>query len=345
MADVELRPEKTTSPDSTAPGLRVVVASAALLVVYSYLGALWLNRHGYSPTTLVAIRDWLNKPTGIGEDFGVLGIALLLIVAGFRFAQGIPLRRVLAVAAPVLVVAVTAGAAVLLLGGEPYSAPQHASVTPLGYVSNLFLVDRIAGQPALVALTWPLAVAALNALLAVATTRLAPLGGVVVRLVVLGGLVLFGASGPAPLHQLGLLAGFVPLCVLGDVLLRVRSQRMHALTGAALGAAAFAILILTEHGYDEWHGFWYPVTALYALLIVMLAVPSGKVAGETAIVRWLASRALWLIAAAGVAGWSVLGLVYHRVPLPLSMAAALFVTAAFAEAGYRFVQRPLGGAR
>lgn len=344
MADVDLHPAKTTAPDRTAPGLRVVVAIAALLVVYSYLGALWLNRHGYSPPALVAIRDWLNKPTGIGEDFGVLGIALLLIVAGFRLAQGIPLRRVLVVVAPVLVIAVTASAAVLLLGGEPYSAPQRASVTPLAYLTNLLLVDRIAGQPALVALTWPLAVAALATLLALATERLPPLAGIFVRLVALAALVLFSANGPAPLHQLGVLAGFAPLCVLGDVLLHVRSKGMHPLAGAALGAIAFAVLVLTEHHYDEWHGFWYPVTALYALLIVMLALPSGRVAGETAIVRWLASRALWLIAAASVAGWPVLGLGYREVPLPLSLA-ALIVTAAFAEAGYRWVQRPLGGAR
>lgn len=340
MADLDTRPDVRT-----LPGLRVVVALATVLVLYSYACALWLNRHGYSPATLVAIRDWLNKPTGIGEDFGVLGIALLLLVAGFRLAQGVPLRRVLVATVPVLVVAVTASTVVLLLGGEPYSGPQGAHVTPLAYVTNLVLLDRVAGQPALVALTWPLAVAALASILCLATRRLPPWAGLVVQLVVLGDLALFGASGAAPLHQLGLLAGFTPLFVLGEVLWHVRSQRLHALAGAALGAVAFGVLVLTEQHYDEWHGRWYPVTALYALLIVLLAAPSGQVAGETAVVRWLASRALWLIASGAVLGWTVLGLGYRHLPLPLSAVAALVATAAFAEAGHRFVQRPLRGAR
>jgi peptidoglycan/LPS O-acetylase OafA/YrhL len=340
MADLATRPVTRT-----LPGLRVVVALAAVLVLYSYLGALWLNRHGYSPATLVAIRDWLNKPSGIGEDFGVLGIAMLLLVAGFRVAQAVPVRRILVTVLPVLVVAVTTSAAVLLLGGDPYSSPQRADVTPLSYLTNLVLVDRIAGQPALVALTWPLAAAALATALTLATRRLPAWAGLVVQLVVLGDLALFGASGPAPMHQLGLLAGFAPLFVLGGVLWHVRSRRLHALAGAALGAVAFGVLVLTEQHYDEWHGRWYPVTALYALLIVMLAAPSGQVLGETAVVRWLASRALWLIASAAVAGWTVLGLGYQHLLLPLSAVAALVVTTAFAEAGYRFVQRPLRGAR
>ncbi|GAB2991316.1 hypothetical protein LWP59_06480 [Amycolatopsis acidiphila] len=342
MADLDTR---TGNRTATLPGLRVVVAIAALLVLYSYLGALWLNRHGYSPASLVAVRDWLDKPTGIGEDFGVLGIAMLLLVAGFRVAQGIPVRRMLVTVVPVLVLAVTASAGALLLGADPYSSPQHAQVTPLAYLSNLFLVDRITGHPALVALSWPLAVAALSALLILATRRLPPWAGVVVQLVVLGDLVLFGASGPAPLHQLGLLAGFTPLCLLGEVLWHVRSGRVHGLVGGALGAVAFGVLVVTEQNYDEWHGRWYPVTALYALLIVLLAAPSGRVAGETAVVRWLASRALWLIASGAVVGWTVLGLGYQHLPLPLSAVAALLATVALAEAGYRFVQRPLGGDR
>lgn len=334
----------TSSGRRTLPGLRVVTASAALLVLYSYLGALWLNRHGYSPALLVAIRDWLAKPAGIGEDFGVLGVAMLLLVAGFRVAQGVPLRRMLVTTLPVLAVTVTSATAVLALGGEPYSGP-GAQATPSALLAGLVLVDRITGQPALDALTWPLAVAALATLLTVATRRLPAWIGVGVQLVVLGDLALFGAGGPAPLHQLGLLAGFAPLFVLGEVAWYARSGRMHPLTGAALGAAAFGVLVLTEQNYDEWHGFWYPVTALYATLIVLLAAPGGQVLGETAVVRWLATRALWLVAAGSVAGWTVLGLGYRRLPLPLSLLAALIVTAALAEAGYRFVQRPLRGAR
>ncbi|WP_160148703.1 hypothetical protein [Amycolatopsis alkalitolerans] len=298
------------------PGLRVASAIAVVLVLYSYLGALWLNRHGYSPATLVAIRDWLNKPSGISQDFGVLGVAVLLLVAGFRVAQGIPVRRMLVVTVPVLVVAVLVGGAARLLGGEPYAG-----------------------------LLWPLAVAALGTLLALATRRLHPVAGTAVQLVVIGDLVLFGADGPAALHEAGLLAGFSTLFVLGEVIGYVRAHRLPALAGGALGAIAFGVLIMTDHGYAEWHGYWYPVTALYAVLIGLLSAPSGQVAGETALVRWLASRALWLIGAACAAGWTVLGLGYQRIPLPVSLVLAVLVTGALAEAGYRFVQRPLGDAR
>ncbi|WP_020664678.1 hypothetical protein [Amycolatopsis benzoatilytica] len=294
------------------PGLRVVVALSSVLVLYSYLGALWLNRHGYSPATLVAIRDWISKPSGISQDFGVLGVSMLLMAAGFLVAQGTPVRRLLNGTVPALAVAAALGAAAHLLGGEPF----------LG-------------------LGWPVVVVVPATVLALATRRLPAAAGLALQLAVSGVLVLVGTNAP----EAGQLAGFAPLFVLGQMLWQVRAARLSPWAGGLVSVGAFVIMLLTEHRYAEWYGYWYPVTALFALLIVMLALPSGQVAGETALVRWLSSRAVWLIGAGCALGWTVLGLGYQRLPLVVSMAAAVLVTGLAAEAGHRFVERPLGGAR
>jgi hypothetical protein len=309
MAELDILRERTDTT-TVPPGLRVVVAGAGVLVVYSYF-VLWLNRHGYSPGGLVLIRDWVDKPTGIGDDFGVLGLALLLLVAGFRAAQGISARWLL-----LLVPAV---------------------------VACVLLTDRLAGNPALTALIWASGVAALGVLLAVAGRALPPVISIPARLVLLGVLVLAGISGP--LHHLGLLAGFAPVVVLGDVLAQVRAKRLHGVVAGAFGVLAFGVLSLTDQRYAEWHGTWYPVTVLYAGLIALLALPYGQVPAGTAVVRWLASRALWLIGTAVLAGWAVLDALDQHLPVTAALVVALVATVVLAEVGHRFVQRPLGGDR
>jgi len=306
----------TEQTSHAKPGLRVIVALSAVLVLYSYVGALWLNRHGYSPASLVTIRDWVNKPSGISDDFGVLGVSLLLMTAGFVVARGTPLRRMLTATLPALAVTAVVTAVAQLLGGEPF----------LG-------------------LGWPVAIAVPATALAFATRRLPPVAGLSIHLAVSGTLMFVGLHAPALLHEAGLLAGFAQLFVLGEMLWYVRAERLKPWAGSLVAVAAFAILLLTEHRYAEWYGFWYPVTALFALLLFLLALPSGQIAGESALVRWLSSRAIWLIGAGCALGWTILGLSHEHLPLVVSGAAAVLATGLAAEAGHRYVERPLAGAR
>lgn len=67
-------------PSATrVPGTAVLPAVAVLLVVYGYGYAL---PSGTSPV-LRTVRQWANVPLGIGDDFGFLGIAILLVLAGY----------------------------------------------------------------------------------------------------------------------------------------------------------------------------------------------------------------------------------------------------------------------
>lgn len=62
--------------------LRLLTGGAVLLVAYSYLYALPTGHSGF----LHVVRLWGNVPLGIGDDFGVFGLFVLLVVAGYLLA-------------------------------------------------------------------------------------------------------------------------------------------------------------------------------------------------------------------------------------------------------------------
>lgn len=357
MADLRspwIRAERFVGPGGpdVPPGLRLVVAASVCLVLYSYLAALWADRHGPSPRAVMLVRAWLNKPAGIGEDFGVLGLAMLLMVAGYLLAQaGIGtitalLARPVLLVMPAVLVCVTASALVLDAGGEPLTDPADTSATPGGWLAGVLLIDRILGQPALLPLAWPVTVAAMFFVLLLASLGMLPrrpMLAVAGQVVEAGAIVVLGAQvSGGPLRELGLLAGFVPMAILGELIWLVRAGRIAAWPAGGLGVGAGAVMVTTHLLYAEWDAWWYPVTGLYALLIVLVALPSGAVLGRTLVVRWLASRAIWLVLTCGVIGYGLLGALEDRMPVRLALVLAILATGVAVEAGYRWVQVPLG---
>ncbi|MFL6119766.1 hypothetical protein [Actinophytocola sp.] len=77
-------------------------AGAALLGAYGYVLGLWLARHGLNPEPVATVREWVNRPLGLGEDFGPLAVMLLLAATGYAIGGRRPVRLVLT-AVPALV--------------------------------------------------------------------------------------------------------------------------------------------------------------------------------------------------------------------------------------------------
>ncbi|GGS18578.1 hypothetical protein [Actinokineospora fastidiosa] len=288
------------------PGLVLAAALAVPFVLYSYLGGLWLNQHGYSPRVLVAVREWVNRPLGVGEDFGVLALCVLLLVAGYAgAADRSPVRAAWSVGLPAVV---AVGAAAL-------------------------------GAPALV---WPFAVVAVHAVLLLVTTplRARPLIAVVVQLVVVaGGAVLVGAHDQEVVDKLA----FAVLPIMGQALWLVRVKALTALTGGTLVVAGWALIAAVESRHPAWEGQWFPITVCYAVLVVLVALPSGELLGRHAFVRAVTARAAWIVALIGPVGLTVQDLLYPATPWLLIVLAGAAATAASAEILYR-LPRP-GGAR
>ncbi|MER5261305.1 hypothetical protein ABTZ99_04365 [Actinosynnema sp. NPDC002837] len=308
---------------TTLPGVRVVTATAVCLIAYSYLFGLWPNRHGHDSELVVVIRSWVNQPTGIGEDFGFLGIALLLMAAGYAVA-GVDrwsvavrlLRRVV----PAVVGAVLVGALLSLVGAEP-------------------LTDA--------AVTTPVAAVALAGLLVLVlrpVERGAPWLAVPVQLEITCVLVMAGgwaarAGGPDVLRLLGLVGGLLPLTALGQVAWQVRAGRLSAARGVGLGLLAVVVLALADRMAPDLAGYWHPLGGVLALLLFLIALPRGAALASTRPVRWLSSRAVPLYVSVPVVGYAVTGVLANGVPVLLALLLGTVCAGGAAEALHRGLEK------
>ncbi|WP_158850549.1 hypothetical protein [Saccharothrix deserti] len=308
---------------TTLPGVRVVTAAAVCLLAYSYLFGLWPSRHGYPADAIVAVRSWVNQPTGLGEDFGFLGTALLLMAAGHAIAgvdRWSVAARLLRRVVPAVVCAVAVGALLLLAGAEP-------------------LTDA--------AVTTPVAAVVLAVLLVVGLRpleRSAPWVAVLVQLEIICVLVMVGgwatdAGGPDVLRLLGLVAGLGPLIALGQVAWLVRAGRLTAAHGVGLGFVAVALLVVADRMAPELAGYWHPLGGVLALLVFLIALPRGAAIAATRPVRWLSSRAVPLYVFIPVVGYAVTGVLAQGVPLVLALLVGTLCAGAAAEGLHRGLEK------
>jgi hypothetical protein len=74
-------------------------AGAAVLGAYGYVLGLWLARRDLNPQPVATVREWVNRPLGLGEDFGPLAIMLLLAATGYAVG-GLRARRLVLAGVP-----------------------------------------------------------------------------------------------------------------------------------------------------------------------------------------------------------------------------------------------------
>lgn len=247
-------------------------ASAAVLGLYAYLVAVWFDT--------ATIREWVNRPLGLGEDFGPLAIMLLLVCTGYvAAATGFQPRKLAWTSLPLLVAGVLAAVADRA-GWMPGGAP----LVPLAWITGLQLVAWLV---ALDQRLWP-----------------ATLG----LLAAIGLVCLFAADLPL----LGRPLAFLPLVLVGHVTWRVLNRTVPVWAGALLGAACFAAIMAVDRNFPGLARWWYPVAATYAVLLFGVAARPGTTAEAIAghpVTRGLGAAAEWLLLVGPIVGVAVLGLV------------------------------------
>lgn len=288
----------TTPRTSTTPAVALLQAGAAVLVVYAYL----VGQH----FDLAFVRVALNRPLGLGEDFGPLALLVLLATTGYSTVlDRTPLRTQLVRTYLPAGVAVLLGAVAITFGASIWTAPDSSDTSFLAVLGNLSLVSHlVTGEQLLVPLGWVV----LLQLVGVVTAEPVRRFGVVVpiaQIVVVTLVVAF-----APDSRAALVLVFYPLVVVGQ-LVAMHRHRVIPTWIAAGTAAVCAIPVLglnsTNQAFAEW---WYPVASLVAALLLAVAVTYG---GETAhrlaapvAVRWLADHASWVVVLVGVVGYPLL---------------------------------------
>jgi hypothetical protein len=297
------------------------VASAAgvLLVAYSYLAALWPSRHSSTPEVVTVIRAWVNRPTGLGEDFGHLGTALLLLICGFAVTGAVWTGRraqLARVGLIPLVVAVLLGALVRAVGADVLT--DVVVVAPVAAVGCFGLLT-----PALLPLL-----------------RNHPTSAVLVPLVAAEVAAMLGgwATGSVVARVAVSAAALVPLLVVGQVSWLVRVGRLRNAAGLVIGLLCLASTVCADLLVPEDIEFWRPLGGVVATVLFLIALPRGGSFAAARPVRWLADRAWPLVLAVPVIGFPVLDLLAD-LPFALALPLALAAVGVTAEALQRTTGR------
>jgi hypothetical protein len=329
--------DMTTAVDTRRTvAITLLRAGAAVLICYGFLVGLWAAEHGANPWWLANMREWVNRPLRLGEDFGPLGLMLLVLCAGYA-ADG-RITRLVRLYLPVL--AATLLAVVLVpLGAEVWTTPDDASVRPSNVVANLTLLSHVVDDKTLlVPLAWVAGVLAVAVLAAVGERGIA---GWLVPAGVLAAVVVLCLVARAD-GRLAIPLTYVPLAVFG-LAARRAGTAFPRWVGLVLMVAAFGALLGVDQAFPDGAGNWYPVAAGYAVLLFLTAVlVAGPVADATSrlvAVRWLDERVEWLVPLTGVVGFPVLGLLAGPVGFTAAAVVALAATGLVADLGYRLTRR------
>lgn len=339
-----LAPPQLTRPEN--PALVLTCASSAVLVSYGYLVGLWTDQHDSSLWPLDLLRTWIARPFGLGEDFGPLGVLLLLAASGYALASGARAGRVLV---PFLLATLIA---FVLAPHGAWVSGVDGGAQPGDLLGNLtFLSHVVTGVPLLVPVAWTV----LLVLLAWGATWL--VGriperhrwiGYLAQLVVALDLVVLADVLPS-LERAATLAAFFPLVVVGQLVHATRNRVLPGWAGVGLAVVAYAVVALADQLLPTMAGWWYPVAATYAgLLFAVAALFAGRTAARIAAVpavRWTAERSWWLLLFVGPVGHPLLSAFADLLPLGLAVLLALVGTAVVIEVPHRLTEFALVQAR
>ncbi|MQA11520.1 MAG: hypothetical protein GEU98_23810 [Pseudonocardiaceae bacterium] len=326
-------------PVAAEPAVTLLRAAAAVLVVYGYLVGLWVDRQDAYLGLVDVLRRWVNRPFGLGEDFGPFGVMLLLAACGYVSGRG-AWGRLARLYVPVVLVTATAGA-LLTAGARVWTEPATSTVNVPRLLGNVSLVSHLLPDAAvLVPLAWVVLLAMCGALASAAAARLRP-GWVLPagQLAVVAALVVLG-SWRHELRELAGHASFYPMVVAGQLVYLARSRAVPVWLAGLLGTLCWALVAVAEPLLPELTGWWYPVAAAYAGLLLTVAVlTQGRVAAAFAaspVVRWASDRVWWLVLLPGAVGWPVVAVV--DLPVGVGILLAVLGTVLAAELGYWLVR-------
>ncbi|MDO9397915.1 MAG: acyltransferase family protein, partial [Herbiconiux sp.] len=258
---------------------------AALLVVWAHLVGYFLEASGRSWLPFSAVDRFVEAPLAIVESFGWFGVALFFFISGFVITHAASretgrefiVKRLLRIYPP-LVVAVLLALALSGLNDTVAVRGDGGALTGWDVAANLTLVNYVVSPRAVIlVVAWTLAVEMTFYLIMWAARGLIARRALLLSPVVLAVVVLVLVT--SPVHEsirFGLITvGMVPLLVIGQLCYLVAMQRVGLRFGVVGAFAAWLVWILSmERIYPDnlVPESSYPVNALYALLLFVIAV-------------------------------------------------------------------------
>lgn len=339
--DVTVRPSNESMRTPRA-GVVLVRAAAAVLVLHGFLIGLWTTQHGVQLEYLDAVRHVLNRPIGIGEDFGMFAVMLLLTTGGY-LAQLDRTRLRWQLVRGYLPVGVSTvlAAVVTTLGAQIWTVPMASGTSVRAATGNVTLASHVVnGVQLLVPLAWFVLLLLVGV---VAAAVINEYGGLAMLVVPLAEIVMSAAVvAVAPNSRLAGVIVFFPLVAVGQLIALAQRVRLKTWFVVVFGLLGVFVMVMLQTLRPEFARWWYPIPAVLAMLLVGAGVVlSGELAERLAgsrVVRWLSDHAVWLALLQGVVGYALLDVLTGPLPVGVALVVAVVATGAAAAACHRLLR-------
>ena len=347
-----ITPSPAPAKSAYLPGVPLLRVLGATAVVYTHLAS-WYTARGRAWTVADLLNVSLVESLHLIKDLEVVGVSLFLLVTGLVVTQAATketpgqfgARRAVRIL-PALWVAV-AVAFPLVNSGLLRPGEGTGPVGPLTLLSNMTLVEFfLSPHVILIGSTWTLVVQvafyAFTALTIPILRRwpwLVPALGATVCSVVLS--LVWDARGMA-YEWIGVIAAYMPMIFIGQVVALARSGRMPTWAAAALGTGHFLLFVKADMiGRYVAIGDARPRTLFVVVLVVLVTMnANGRLASHPA-TSTLAVRTYSLYLVHQMALYPVLDALFPVWGELPALAVGLAVTVVATEVVHRFVEAPV----
>jgi len=346
-------PGKPLRSNGYLHGLDTLRMVASVLVVYTHV-ANWFATRGHIWWGSAWIDRDVIGPLHLNPALSFAGVATFLVVSGLvvthvanRETPGQFLRRRLTRIGPLLL-ATTVSAWCLINLGVLGAVSKQKSLD----VGDLLLGTTMTGyfttpEVVLNGVTWTLLVQVVFYLFVAATIPLlrsrAWLPPALAAAVVCVGLSFATAvHHNIPVHRVGIIAAFLPVLCIGQLISLVRNRHVSAPVGIAVGAANFMLFVWAGKLGEYFHtGTSHPRTLLLVIGVVILAMTAGGRISRSAVVRGWSARTYAIYLLHPLCIYPLMDWMVPDLGPDVSLVTALAVLAAVNEVFHRYLEMPV----
>jgi exopolysaccharide production protein ExoZ len=339
-------------PGTYLHGLDLLRVVASTLVIYTHVAA-WFSTRGHVWGFAAWVDDNVIGPLRLNPGLSFAGVATFLVVSGLvvthvadRETPAQFFRRRLARILPLLVV-ITALAWLMINLGLRLEENGQRSLSVLDLVKGITLAGFFtAPQVVILPVAWTLLVQIAFYGYITATIPLlrrypwiAPAAAAALVCVVLS----WATGAPeAGIIRLGIIAAYLPVLCIGQVISLVRAGKIHGAAGGALGAVHFLLFVWADHMGNYTHtGTAHPRTLLLVVCGVLLGITVAGRLSRCALVKNWSSRTYAIYLLHPLCIYPILDMLVPRLGLLVSLLLALTLLGVLAEIFHRFLEMPV----
>ena len=357
-----------TSPAEKPPTIHFISllrGVASLLVMWDHLVGIWTDRYKIAFAPLGLVRDYINRPLVIIQDFGYLGVAFFFFVSGFiitHVAQRetrlvFAVKRLLRIYPPLIVSIVAIYA--LQRGLHAFAVGADGSAGYLNYDRNIAemplrhvllsmtLLNYVIPRPGAVnGVAWTLVIEMIFyalCLLALPLLKRRPalgagaLAGVVA-------LILYESRAFGPSFFLfAVSCSYVPLLLIGQLTYLLWSGKIGRWLFAALAIANYVVFISgVRQIYPQFYepASSYGVSSLYAFAVFAILLLLNSSLRVPRLLNFYSKISFSLYLYHGTVGMLALGLLYPLAGYPVALVLAVGAATGASYLSWRLVEEP-----